>query len=309
MKKFIILTLLITTTQLCAQYTDIINSKTPGNSESPYAVGTDVLQFETNYFYGETSSNQENAKVDPRGVSLFMRYSKFNERLEVNSQIVYQSNSVLDHAFNPTTKISGISNFNIGLKYLIYQREYVDRSSEIRSWKKRTEFDKNRWIPSIGLYIGINTNMISKDYKESTITPRVALLLQNNFSDRLNLITNIGNYKVGEESSLTYIVTMTYAMSKRLSIFAENQGLLEGIENNNFQLGSGIAYLYSKNLQFDLAGRIYLNSAYNTGFHLGAGVAWRLDRHQDAITEANQGKKSMRGGNNFFSRLFKKNRK
>ena len=310
MKKFVVLTILIATTQhICAQYTDIINSKTPGNSESPYAVGTDVLQLETNLFYGETSSDLENARVDPRGVSLFMRYSKFDERLEVDSQIVYQSNSVLDAAFNPTTKISGVSNFNVGVKYLIYQREYIDKSNEIRSWKKRTEYDKNRWIPSIGFYLGVNTNLISEDYKEPTVTPRIAILLQNNLSDRLNLITNIGSYKIATDQSVyTYIVTMTYAMNEILSIFAENQGDFASNNNNDYQIGTGFAYLYSENLQFDCAARMYLNSV-NSGFTLGIGAAWRLDRHQDELIKANQGGKSKRSGNGFFSRLFKKNRK
>lgn len=311
MKKFFILLFLITFNQhISAQYTDIINSKTPGNSESPYAVGTDVLQFETNLFYGETTSNQMNAKVDPKGVSLFMRYSKFEERLEINSQVVYQSNKVLGDAFNPTTNISGISDFNVGIKYLIYQREFIDKSSEIRSWKKRNQYDRNRWIPSVGFYIGLNTNFISEEYKESTMTPRMAILLQNNLSDRLNLITNLGSYKIsGEgEGAYTYIITMTYAMSKRLSIFAENQGDLAKYENNNFQIGSGLAFLYSNNLQIDLAARMYLNSVYS-GFNLGFGVAWRLDMHQDALMETNQGGNSRGRGNGFFSRLFKKNRK
>ena len=308
MKKFLILAILIICDQhLSAQYTDIINSKTPGNSESPYSVGTDVLQFETNLFYGETANNSANAKVDPRGVSLFMRYSKFDERIEVNSQIVYQSNQVFNDDLNAFNKINGISDFNVGVKYLIYQRDYIDQSNEIRSWKKRTQYDRNRWIPSIGFYIGLNTNLISEEYKEATMTPRMAILLQNNFSDRLNLITNFGSYKISGEAAYTYIITMTYAMSKRMSIFAENQGDLTGLENNNFQIGSGLAYLHSSNLQFDLAGRMYLNSVYS-GFNIGAGVAWRLDMHQDELMEANQGG-TKGGGNGFFSNLFKKNRK
>lgn len=309
MKKYLILILSFYFHQhLNAQYTDIINSKRPGNSESPYGIGTDVFQVETGLFYGYTNSDETFARVDPRGASLFLRYSKFQERFEINSQIIYQQNELqFNNVFTSSTKISGISEFNVGVKYLIYQRDYIDQSKEIRSWKKRTQFDKNRWIPSVGIYIGVNTNLVNDDYKANDISPRIALLLQNNFSDRLNLITNIGAYKItGDSSVYSYIVTMTYAMNELLSIFVENQGDFSTTDNN-FQIGTGIAYLYSNDLQFDLSGRAKLDTV-NPGFIVGLGAAWRLDRHRDPLMETNQ-YGSRKNGNGFFSRLFKKNKK
>lgn len=311
MKKYLILILTFYFhQQINAQYTDIINSKRPGTSESPYGIGTDVLQIETGLFYGHTNSEETFARVDPRGASLFLRYSKFQERFEINSQIIYQQNKLqFNNVFTSATKINGISEFNVGIKYLIYQRDYIDQSQEIRSWKKRTQYDKNRWVPSIGIYIGVNTNWVSTDYKESGMTPRVAILLQNNLSDRLNIITNFGGYKINSNSSVyTYIITATYAMNELLSIFVENQGDLSK-SNPNFQIGTGMAYLYSKDLQFDLSGRFHLDDV-NSGFIVGLGAAWRLDRHKDTLMEANQnGSKSRKNKNGFFSGLFKKNKK
>lgn len=257
-----------------------------------------------------TNSEETFSKVDPRGASLFFRYSKFQERFEINSQIVYQQNDLqFNNIFTSSTKISGISQFNVGVKYLIYQKDYIDQSQEIRSWKKRTQYDRNRWIPSVGIYIGINTNWVSTDYKESGMTPRIAVLLQNNLSDRLNIITNIGAYKISNSSSTyNYIITATYAINELLSIFAENQANLSK-SDPNFQIGTGLGYLYSKDLQFDLSSRFYLDNV-NSGFVVGLGAAWRLDRHKDPLTEANQnGSKSKKNRNGFFSRLFKKNKK
>ena len=46
-----------------AQYTEIINSKSPGFSESPYSIGKNVFQFETGLFY--RSSNNESQLARP----------------------------------------------------------------------------------------------------------------------------------------------------------------------------------------------------------------------------------------------------
>ncbi len=58
MKQVLILLILFTYTQIInAQYTEIINSKRPGFSESPYSIGTDVFQFETGMFYRSSDNN------------------------------------------------------------------------------------------------------------------------------------------------------------------------------------------------------------------------------------------------------------
>lgn len=290
-----------------AQYTEIINSKRPGNSESPYGVGTDVFQIETGFFYGQSTSNATFSRVDPMGVHLFLRYGKFSEKLEINANITYQQNKQqFNNVFISSYDISGISQLTIGAKYMIFQQEFDDKSKEIRSWKKRTEFDKKRWIPSVGIYLGLNTNFLGKDYKESGISPKAAILLQNNFTSRLNLITNLIADKIATDYSVySYIVTMTYAMNSLWSIFVENQGDFTTYRNE-FQLGTGAAYLYSINLQFDVSARTNLNSN-EPAFIASIGVSWRLDRHQDELLEANRGGKNKSDG--FFSRLFKKKNK
>lgn len=306
MKKLFSLVLLVLCThQFSAQYTDIINSKRPGNSESPYGVGTDVFQVETGFFYGQGESDRTFAHINPMGANMFLRYGKFMEQLELNLNFTYQQNDLqFNNVITSTSQISGISQFTVGAKYMIYQKEFADKSKEIRSWKKRTEFDKSRWIPSVGLYVGLNTNLLSEDYKESGISPKAAILLQNDFTPRLNLITNLVADKITTDYSVySYILTMTYAMNDLWSIFVENQGDFTEYRND-FQIGTGAAYLYSRNLQFDAAVRANLNSD-ETGFVASIGASWRLDRHQDELIEANQGGKPRKKGG-LFSGLFKK---
>lgn len=314
MKRLLFLILSITFYQVSnAQYTEIINSKRPGFSESPYGVGTNVFQVEGGVFFGKTSSNETFAKTDPIGGTVFLRYGKFLEKLEINAKVTYQKNKLeFNNILSSSRDIHGLSELTIGAKYLIYQQEFADKSKEIRSWKKRTAFDKKRLIPSVGVYVGVNTNFLGKDYKDEKLSPKGAILLQNDFTDRLVLITNLVADRIGTNNrNYSYILTLTYAMNQRWSIFAENQGDFYKYKND-FQVGTGLAYLYSNNLQFDGSIRANTNSD-ESSFIVGLGATWRLDRHEDEIIERDENgkkikpkKRKKRGS--FFSRLFKKKR-
>ncbi|MFT4684034.1 MAG: hypothetical protein ACI8RP_000512 [Urechidicola sp.] len=313
MKKKLLIFILITSYQLVnAQYTEIINSKRPGFSESPYGVGTDVIQVEGGVFFGKGNSTETFAKTNPLGATVFLRYGKFLEKLEFNAKITYQKNKLeFNNILSSSRNINGISELTIGAKYLIFQQEFADNSKEIRSWKKRTAFDKKRLIPSVGVYAGVNTNFLGKDYKEEKLSPKGAILLQNDFSDRLVLITNLVADKIGTANRFySYIVTLTYAMNQNWSIFAENEGDFYKYKND-FQLGTGVAYLFTKDLQFDASIRINTNSD-ESAFISGIGASWRFDRHEDKMIETdeegNKVKKKKRKKKGFFSRLFKKKR-
>ncbi len=207
--------------------------------------------------------------------------------------------------------IKGISDLTIGAKYLIYQQEFTDKSKEIRSWKRRMAFDKKRFIPSVGVYGGVHTTFIGKDYKEDKLSYKGAVLLQNDFSDRLVLLTNLIADKIASEDEFYfYIVTMTYAINEQWSFFVENQGKYQETFAPNYQFGTGLAYLYSPNLQLDTSLRTNLFDDYSY-IYIAAGFAWRLDRHRDSYVYKNSAqqkikKKPKRKG--FFSRLFGKKR-
>ncbi len=313
MKKNLLIALLLSSVQLInAQYTEIINSKRPGFSESPYGVGTNVIQVEGGFFFGKSNSNDTFAKSDPTGATVFLRYGKFMEKLEFNAKVTYQKNKlVFNNIFStPINDVKGISELTVGAKYLVFQQKFADKSKEIRSWKKRTAFDKKRLIPSVGVYLGVNTNFLSEAYKESGISPKAAILLQNDFTNRFVLITNLIADKIGKDnSSYAYIVTATYALNGQWSMFIENEGdFLKS--RTDFQLGGGAAYLWSKNLQFDAAVRANMNSN-QSNFIASLGAAWRLDRHKDEKIEVDENgkkikrKRSKRKGG-LFSRIFKK---
>lgn len=311
MKNVLFLVVFLASFQLItAQYTEIINSKRPGFSESPYGVGTNVFQFETGMFYNSNNDSSANAHPKTLGGELFFRVGKFKERLEINANVAYQRDEVKNEP-NPNYHIKGISDLTVGAKYLVYQQEYKDKSKEIRSWKRRIAFDKKRLIPSVGVYGGAHLNFLGKDYKDEGISYKGAVLLQNDFSDRLVLLTNLIADKItSEDKYYSYIITMTYAINQNWSYFVENQGKYYNDFSPNYQFGTGIAYLVTENLQLDASARTNFLDDYSY-IYATAGFAWRLDRHQDSFVNKNSPKETMSRDTNrkgFFSKIFNKRR-
>lgn len=299
-----IIIVLIGLQHLNAQYTEIINSKRPGFSESPYGVGSNVYQFEAGLFYKNNNNESILAYPNTFGGELFFRANPFSSlgRLELNLNIAFQTDEV-KNPFGDNYNISGISNFHFGAKYLIYQQEYTDKSKEIRSWKKRTSFDKKRLIPSVGIYGGFNSNFLGEDYKPEGTSFKGAILLQNDFTNRLVVLTNLIIDDIASESiEYAYIITMTYAINQNWSFFIENIGKYEQSFSPEYQLGTGLAYLISPDLQVDASIRTNLFENYSYIF-ASTGVSWRLDRHQDALMPAESSKNNKKG---FFSKIFGK---
>ncbi len=294
------------------QYTEVINSKRPGFSESPFGIGTKVYQIETGGFYQYNAKPQLTTKRNSGGMDLFLRSGLLWEKLEVNIGFTYQHDNVLDDVLLENTFVqSGFSQFTIGAKYLFYMPKYKDPHKEIRSWKKKWAFDTKRLIPSIGLYAGLNTNLLGVAYKAPSMSPKVVLLLQNDFSPYLIWVNNIvGDYlTLDDQRTLGYISTLSYSMTDRFSIFGETQGMFTK-NTKEFLFGGGFAYLPTKNMQIDIFARHEIEFDY-LNLYGGLGFSWRLDRHKDKVIykksnkDVGSGKIGAKKGN-FFSRLFKK---
>lgn len=322
MKRNVLLIIAITTFQIVtAQYTEIINSKRPGLSESPYSIGTNVYQAEADFFYRTSDNPSIFGRPTSFGSNVFFRYGKFKEKLEFNLNLTYQNDEVKS-PFGANYNVQGISDLTIGAKYLVYQQEFTDKSKEVRSWKKRTAFDIKRLIPSVGVYAGVHTNFFVNDFFlhrdsfidsnsfEDGMSYKGAILLQNDFTDRLVLLTNLIADRISSENDYySYIVTMTYAINQNWSFFVENQGKFKKEYSPEHQFGTGIAYLLSPDLQVDAAVRTNFFDNYSY-IYASTGVSWRLDRHQDAIVYKNSPTKKQPTKNKkgFFKRLFGKKR-
>ncbi|MCG1035577.1 transporter [Polaribacter sargassicola] len=286
--KLLFLLILLVNNYIQAQYTGIINSNSPGFSQSPYSVGTGVYQLESNFFYKNLSIEPTFSQPQSIGADLLFRTSFFLEKLELNMQLTYQKDKVaFKNIFTSDYFTMGFSQFTVGAKYLIYEPNYKDKSKEIRSWRKRHAFDFRRFIPSVGVYVGVNTDYVEERYKVQQITPKVGLLLQHSLTNEFNVISNIYYDKIGSDfSEISYIITATQNFTQRWSGFLEHQAII--MENlNKVNYGLGLAYLFNRNLQVNTSGR-FVQEGRSQGFYGSLGVSYRLDRHKDSYIELDE---------------------
>jgi len=307
-----------------AQYTELVNSRRPGFSDSPFSVGTDVLQFEGGLFYRDI--NDRGTSVTSYGSDIMIRYSKFLEKLELNLNASFQYDDInfadsfvmADPSLEDVSKF-GIGRLTIGAKYLVYSPKYIDKSKEIRSWKRKMSYDWKRLIPAVAVYAGVNLP-VSENYVggnfpnivKDEFSPRLAIFTQNNFTDKFVFLMNLVMDKIGSDyKENSYILTGTYSITDKWSIFGEHQGIFKGDGiPNDFQFGGGIAYLFNKNTQFDIAAR-NISDRDGSTLLINAGLSWRLDRHQDkfqVVGADGEAVEKQKKEGNFFSRLFGKNK-
>lgn len=280
--KLFSLLFLLGFSSIYGQYTEVINSNKPGFSESPYSVGTGIYQFESNLFLRNNDLEPTFSVPNSFGFDMLFRTSFLLERLEVNAHLSYQKDKVVPNDVATSEySTSGFREFTIGFKYLIFQQEYEDKSKEIRSWKRKMAYDKKRLIPSVAIYSGINTDYLNDIYKTGNISAKAGILLQNNLSNDFNIITNFYYDKIGTDfSEFSYIVTATYNFNYRWSAFVENQTVYQEYKNST-NLGTGLAYLYNKDLQINTSAR-FLLEGQEQGFYAGLGLSYRIDKHKDS---------------------------
>jgi hypothetical protein len=179
----------------------------------------------------------------------------------------------------------GFSKFTIGAKYLVYKPEYTDKSKEIHSWKARHSFDKRRLLPAVGVYVGLNTNLLNEMHKNPDgISPRFAIYTQNDLSNRWIILMNfIMDNAFTDYSENSFIGTSTYALTEKWSVFGEGQLFFRNSTPNDIQFGAGGAYLIHNNMQADLSFRMIFDERGDNTYLVGGGLSWRLDRHKDRI--------------------------
>ncbi|WP_246175194.1 transporter [Tenacibaculum aiptasiae] len=317
-KKLFLFFAFCSTLLVNAQYTTVINSNRPGFSESPYSVGSGVYQFESSLFFRKINATPTFSNPQAIGLNLLFRTSFFTEKLEFNLNTSLQSDkNAFKNVFESSYNQIGFGNLTLGAKYLVYTPKYDDKSKEIRSWKARHSFDWKRWIPHVGVYAGLNFGSILNDYhKKGGVTPKVGVLLQNEFSDKLNVISNLYYDYIGSDfSEFSYIITGTYNFNDYWSGFAELQGSFEKYQRKS-NIGFGAAYLYSENLQLNATARI-MRQQSEIGFYTGVGVSYRINRHKDEFVEVDEfGNKIVEQeetkydeNKGFFGRLFSKVKK
>jgi len=269
-----------------AQYTETINSNRPGNSQGAFSVGTGVLQLETGGYFGNDNHVYLGTDTDILGADYELRYGLFFEALEINLSGSFQSETttIKIGANDVDYKRSNFKNNTLGIKYLIFDPaiSITPDQVDIRSWKNNQKFKWKTLIPAVSAYAGANFYMKDNPYMyegEGQISPKFALITQNNWRGSWVLVMNFIIDKISEDFP-TYegIITLTHAFTPKFAGFIEYNGVVSDIYADD--LGRlGAAYLISDNFQVDVSGLMNFKDTPSR-WQVAAGLSYRLDMHK-----------------------------
>lgn len=262
-----------------AQHTDVINSNRPGRSQSAFSVGQTVFQAETGAYFAQEENPEFGTKMNGYGAELALRYGAFFEQLEFSIEAKHQWDKVKSDLGNQNR--TDFKNIIVGAKYLIYDpyRNYEEKIN-VLSWKANQKFKWRQFIPAVAVYAGANLNFNSIYYskEEPTISPKLMIITQNQFSGGYVFVMNIIADKVATDfDNYGYILTMTKGFNDKWSGFLEHQGFMyDGY--NDFGLRAGAAYLIKENIQIDVSFGGNFSETPST-LDGGIGLSWRFDKN------------------------------
>jgi hypothetical protein len=269
-----------------AQYTDVINSNRPGKSMGTFSVGKTVIQAESGLYY--TSDKHDVLHYDSKGYGIDMdvRYGAFLEQLEFILNLEYQHDKFSNNALDE--KRNGLRQMTIGAKYLVYDpNKNYEKKPNLYSWKANHTFNWHEFVPSVGVYGGINLNLFDSPFiaRPEKWTPKGMIMTQNQFGKWVLVINFIADDLISDYMSLGYIVTVTRGFNEKWSGFLENQGISGDYYSDGIFRG-GAAYLLKENMQIDASvGQNIKNTP--SIFTASVGFSWRFDaNYQDVILRA-----------------------
>lgn len=299
MRNILLLTALMTGFSGYSQYTEVINSNHPGESQGAFAVGTDVLQVEGRGHYGVDDHNLTDTKTEIAGLNYEVRYGFWREQLEIHlkGDFVYARPAYQVGGREESQTLTNFKSNTLGAKYLLYDpyRREQEEGPNLYSWRANNIFHWSDLIPAVSVYAGANLLFGTRPElypffgKEmSTISPKVALITQNNWGGTVFVMNFEFDYLTEKHKRFSSIFTLTQSLTPRFSLMGEFQ-----IINNHFYSDElarlGAAFLLSKDFQIDLSG---LTNFKNTPrrWEVGLGVSYRFDLHRDELLKDKSGR-------------------
>ena len=285
-KIFTILLSITSSFTTFAQYTETINSNRPGASQGAFSVGTGVIQIEAGGYYGNDDHTLLRTSTDILGADYSLRYGLFFEALEISLIGSFEDNEkfIRIGANDVEFKTRNFKTNTLGVKYLIFDpsRTIKPDKPNLYSWKANQQFKWKTLIPAVSVYAGANIAQPDNPFLyegEKSITPRIALITQHNWTGSWVLVMNFILGKITESApTYTGIVTLTHAFTPKFAGFMEYQGIISDIYADDI-VRTGLAYLVTDDLQFDVSGLINFKNTPDR-WQLAAGVSYRLDLHK-----------------------------
>jgi hypothetical protein len=276
---------ILLSTESRAQYTDIINSNTPGNTMGAYTVGEAVYQLESFFSMDQQQHPyKESSDYNINDLRTSFRFG-FKERVELIYEFGYRTK--VDHTLNINTK--GISENRFGFKVLIYDPHQF-AEPDYYSWKNNHRFVLKNLIPVVSVYAGLNVHKKDSFFNRyspfdpssetySTLYDKEMLILQQHLSPYWVLVTNFSMDKPASNREYSITSTLVHSFRKyyRLSVFVEGQSIINDYYADELVRAGG-AYLINNNIQVDaFFGTNFKDTPSRLFFGLGASI--RVNNH------------------------------
>ena len=235
-----------------SQFNETIRTGRPGQSIGPLSVGKYVFQTQTGFDFGGLNNDITSKKNFYQTPNTTIRFG-IKKRVEINTAWAYSKYNftVSDSNFSH----SGLSFGSVGTRINLLKSK------------------KN--IPAVGMQVTFKLPILSADFNQKNLAPRIVFIASNALNDKFSYIANVGLSYNGDNSNPLgiYVLGLNYTVSEKFGVFVENYGQYSS-GNLVSKWDGGFAYLHNDNLQFDVFGGIS-NQNGNKEYFVSLGVSWR----------------------------------
>jgi hypothetical protein len=261
-KSIIILCLLGVSFKIAAQEAqtnsspDVVTDR-PDATESPTVIPVGSLQVETGAF---TTSFEENGrKEEVFGYNTTLLRYGILDNLELRVGWSFQEIQTTINGMELGNVATGLSPLLFGAKVAIKEEK--------------------GWFPEIGLVGHIFLPFTaSSDFKPEFTRADFRFAFNHTLSDRSGIAYNVGGQLGGESAEFAYIYTLSYgyAITAKLSAYAELYGDLPEDSSANHFWDAGLTYAIAPLIQLDAT--IGQSITDGQDLLLAAGVSFRIDK-------------------------------
>lgn len=248
---FTVVSLLISTA-LFSQYNETISSDRPGQAIGPFTVGQFMFQNQTGFEYGDWNANEES--VNYYALESIFRFG-LTENFELGAKVRYLQEQSL-HTDTGKTRY-GVDIFSVHTRYNILVGEDL--------------------VPSVALQVELGIPLVSTDYDQDYLHPKITVITAQGLSKKITLVTNWGLAWSGDdvEPRGFYVINLAFSISSPFGAFIEHYADLKGGDWIP-RYDGGFYYLINNDLQLDLSGGFFTNNVIDTEYFISSGVSWRI---------------------------------
>jgi len=245
--NFIIIVIITNSYGILAQDLPSIQTDRPDQTECPFIVPKNYLQFENGFSYEKTNKDS-NEYVVPSTLTKFGINDHFELRL-ITEFIVANENEV---------STTGIIPVLVGFKARLLEEKGII---------PLTSFIGHLSLPKLA----------SKNFKADYYTPEFRFTMQHTLSENQTLSYNLGAEWDGINPEPTFIYTFTsgYSFSEKISGYIELYGFIPQIQKADHRFDAGLNYLLNPNHQLDISGGFGLSET-SPDYFVALGYSFRF---------------------------------